>query len=373
MCTGKVECTDANGRNRAAGRTYVALDNETPAAIAIKLGLDAKELVALNKELYPTLSQNAKLKADTVLRLGDLDLRSNADAGLQTVTKTFWTHRAGPLLEELVDCIEELQKQHEVLVFNQKYSGRASIRSRVRDHLESYERTHPGLYVCTELSYGTRRRLSANALQQGREMGFSSTFFKTFEGFRTHGQLVAAVRKLLEGGGVTRKELFDGCEQDGVQPFRSQSHFSNWLNGPLASDELENAVDQMLWNRIDETRNDKLLIMKTGNKQDLEGKKSLEGKNEEAAGSLSTSCIESYKKYHQMLLCKYSCDHGCGYTGVFGDVEAHEAVCTFQTADQTRRRVSLVPQKPADAGDSMLMDETKRENFESADEIYKKT
>jgi hypothetical protein len=31
----------------------------------------------------------------------------------------------------------------------------------------------------------------------------------------------------------------------------------------------------------------------------------------------------------QLLLC----DHGCGYTGAFGDVEAHEAVCTFQSAD----------------------------------------
>ena len=97
------------------------------------------------------------------------------------MTKTFWTHSAGPQLDELVDCIEELQNKHEVLIMNQAESGgRTALRSRVRNHLETYERTHPKLFVCTEFTYGTRRRLSAKALRNGRKMGFSSKFFRSF-------------------------------------------------------------------------------------------------------------------------------------------------------------------------------------------------
>eukprot|EP01043_Picozoa_sp_COSAG02_P050523 COSAG02_NODE_5200_length_4546_cov_4.043850_3_plen_519_part_00 len=276
MRTGKVEC-----------QTYAALENETPFIIANKLGLDANQLVALNKGWYPTLIKKARLKAQTVLRLPDvgaeraLNERDNSRVqadfeeksnecpndnsnGSQTMIKTFWTHRAGPLLEELVDCIEELQAKHEFVIrrpVNQARSdGRAALRTAVRTHLESYERTHPGLYICTEFISGTRRRLSASALDKGRELGFSAKFFKHFEGFRTHDQLVSAVRKLLLDGGLSRQELFDSCKHDGVQPFQSQGHFSAWYNGSSVSDELENAVDQMLWDRIDETREDNAKI-----------------------------------------------------------------------------------------------------------------
>ena len=42
----------------------------------------------------------------------------------------------------------------------------------------SEQRTHPGLYMCAKLSSGTRRRLSAEALLDGSEMGFNSEFFR---------------------------------------------------------------------------------------------------------------------------------------------------------------------------------------------------
>eukprot|EP01046_Picozoa_sp_COSAG06_P042209 COSAG06_NODE_5348_length_3535_cov_5.362340_3_plen_165_part_01 len=66
-------CSNADGVHKADGPdtcpTYAALNNETPSLIATKLGVDAKEIVALNKESYPGLRLHAKLKAQTVLRL----------------------------------------------------------------------------------------------------------------------------------------------------------------------------------------------------------------------------------------------------------------------------------------------------------------
>ena len=78
---------------------------------------------------------------------------------------------------------------------------------------------------------------------------------------------MTAVQKLLDGG-MTRKELFNSCEVDGVQPFSSLSLLSAWCHSsPKAIsldqlDRLDNAVDQMLWNRIDKARADNELLMK---------------------------------------------------------------------------------------------------------------
>jgi hypothetical protein len=213
----------------------------------------------------------------------DLERYPFDDDDFQTVTETFWTHGDGPLLEELVDCIDELQMKHEFLLVMNARLDRVAIRQRVKGHLESYERTHPGLFVCKEHSYGTRRRLSVRALQKSEEMGFSSKFFRAFEGQRTHAQLVTAVQKLLDRG-VSRKELFDSCEDDGVQPFRSQAHFSSWYNGSShATKQLDRAVDQMLWDRIDKARVENALVAKRKKQQALEHEAALRKKEAAAA------------------------------------------------------------------------------------------
>jgi hypothetical protein len=48
---------------------YSCQEDDRPAAIAKKLGVDADQLVALNRILYPTLNKTVPLKAGTLLRL----------------------------------------------------------------------------------------------------------------------------------------------------------------------------------------------------------------------------------------------------------------------------------------------------------------
>lgn len=52
-------------------RKYLAADDETPAMIALKFGIEVRDLVRMNKPYYPSISKHCKLYKDTAILLVD--------------------------------------------------------------------------------------------------------------------------------------------------------------------------------------------------------------------------------------------------------------------------------------------------------------
>ena len=72
------------GHDDASGvpRWYVARENDTPRKIAVALGIDAKAVVAVNKERYPTLSSSSRLREGTQICI-PRDLSHDLEAVLE--------------------------------------------------------------------------------------------------------------------------------------------------------------------------------------------------------------------------------------------------------------------------------------------------
>ena len=58
---------------------YLAINNETPAMIAAKLGVDLKMLVEVNRLFYKGLTSKAKLREGTVMRLRPMEAAEAAE------------------------------------------------------------------------------------------------------------------------------------------------------------------------------------------------------------------------------------------------------------------------------------------------------